>query len=107
MLGEFLRGMRNVSNIYCRVLARSDIHCINLICSLRDKRQHCEKHASWSESDSERQRSRLGYETTAIKESRGPRCCCLISAVLLLAGSWAEAVPVGWSVACACEAACM
>lgn len=29
-LGEFLRGMGNVSNIYCRVLASSDIHCINL-----------------------------------------------------------------------------
>lgn len=29
-LGEFLRWMGNVSNIYRRVLASSDIHCINL-----------------------------------------------------------------------------
>lgn len=34
-LGEFLRRMGNVSNIYCRVLASSDIHCINLTWPLR------------------------------------------------------------------------
>lgn len=29
-LGEFLRGMGNVSNIYCRAPARGDTHGINL-----------------------------------------------------------------------------
>lgn len=43
-LGEFLRGVGKVSNIYCRVLASSDIHCINLTWLL-----HRQKVGLWEE----------------------------------------------------------
>lgn len=105
-LGEFLRGMGNVSNIYRRVLASSDIHCINL--TWPPRRQKAGLWEARFPECSLRRRSGLGYETADIKERRGPRCCRLISAGLLLAGSRGTACTGEfWCYMCVCAATCM
>ena len=60
-LGEFLREMGNESNIYCRVRAGGDIHCINLTWPplQRQKAGLWEGHASWR-ADSEETEVQVG-----------------------------------------------
>lgn len=72
-LGEFLRGMGNESNIYCRVRAGGDIHCINLTWPplQRQKAGLWDGHASWS-GDSEETEVQVGTWSDGYKrEERG------------------------------------